>query len=72
MTNANVTMTQILADRIGLRVSEINPHDGQDPNLGKLYEIGLLRAILAQCMLQDNKNEVYFNRVIRALKDLDK
>jgi hypothetical protein len=55
-------LVELTAERIARVVDKVNPHARAD--LATRYELGLLRAILAQCILYDNRNEWIFDRVI--------
>jgi hypothetical protein len=46
-------LTQQYAERIGDRIEQINPYR-QDSKEYWLYEVGVLRSILAQCALRDS------------------
>ena len=59
MSNSLIVQT---SRRIAQGIDQVNPYS--DPDLATQYELGLLRAILAQCILNDNKNEWIFDRVV--------
>jgi hypothetical protein len=62
------------ADLVGQHVAQVNPHEANTLEHA-LYEVGLLRAIVAQCILQDNKMKAIMMGVVdgieqsRAVKD---
>jgi hypothetical protein len=51
---------------IGQQIEKINPYDNRTAKYA-LYELGLLRAVLARCMLNDNKNSTIFDQVINSI-----
>jgi hypothetical protein len=62
MSNSLIIRT---SERIARCIDQVNPHARAD--LATQYELGLLRAILAQCILYDNRNEWIFDRVIESV-----
>ena len=53
-------------DLVAKTVDRVNPHE---PNTREhaLYEAGLLRAILSQCILSDSKNKWIMDRVVKTI-----
>ena len=51
---------------IGQQIHKINPHEAKTTNYA-LYELGILRAVLARCILNDNKNEAILRSTIDAI-----
>ena len=55
--------SQYLADQI----AEVNPYPPKTTRHA-LYELGLLRSILAQCVLIDSRNEVVLRETVKRLR----
>ena len=51
---------------IGQQINKINPHTPRTAEYA-LYELGILRAVLARCILNDNKNEAILRSTIDAI-----
>jgi hypothetical protein len=64
-------LTLQLAERIGDKIEQINPYK-QDSKEYWLYEVGVLRSILAQCALRDSHVMDVFYSQCNRIRDMHK
>lgn len=64
-------MDELLVKKYGQhiadQIAQINPYPAATTNHA-LYELGLLRSILAQCILIDNQNECVLRETVKRLR----